>query len=64
MGLAVYEWRKSKNGGLGSTRMEIDTDSMVDKISPWVNVNPMLKPLLGGVVKEAFRARTGGKINL
>jgi len=64
VGLAVYEWRKSKSSGLGGTRMEFDTDGMVDKVSPWVSVNPMLRPLLSGVAKEALRASTGGKIRL
>lgn len=62
-GLVVYHLRK-KNSALSGVRMSLDTDKMVDSVSPWLRMNPVMKPLLGEVAKEFLKSTTGGKISL
>ena len=63
LGLALYHMRK-KQSSLGGARMSIDTAKMVDSVSPWLRLNPVMKPLLGELAKDFLKARTGGTINL
>jgi hypothetical protein len=57
-GYIYLKWREGKDDGK-IAGFEMNPDLMVDSIMPWLQINPVVKPLVHGATKSFLRNYSG-----